>query len=262
MIFIATYYAIDILGATMHIIQHLRKNFHDFQTLNNRFVGTPPFPMIVLDNFLPEDFASSMATECESIPLQHWTEFTRKGSFMRECKRLEHAPVAFDFVNQMHSALGMEWMTSITGIKDLIPDPYLTGAGYSRSFRGDSLQLHSDFNWNDQIKVHRMLSFIIYLNPNWQEEWGGSLEFTDFNKEKVIQSVPPLFNRAIIWRYHKRGFHGYPHPLTCPENMSRNTFRLFYYYSDAKHKDDDRPHRSLYWYDKDLNEPYDIPTHR
>lgn len=262
MIFIATYYAIDILGATMHIIQHLRKNFHDFQTLNNRFVGTPPFPMIVLDNFLPEDFASTMATECESIPLQHWTEFTRKGSFMRECKRLEHAPVAFDFVNQMHSALGMEWMTSITGIKDLIPDPYLTGAGYSRSFRGDSLQLHSDFNWNDQIKVHRMLSFIIYLNPDWQEEWGGALEFTDFNKEKVIQSVPPLFNRAIIWRYHKRGFHGYPNPLTCPENMSRNTFRLFYYYSDAKHKDDDRPHRSLYWYDKDLNEPYDIPTHR
>ena len=262
MIFIATYYAIDILGATMHIIQHLRKNFHDFQTLNNRFVGTPPFPMIVLDNFLPEDFASSMATECESIPLQHWTEFTRKGSFMRECKRLEHAPIALDFVNQMHSSLGMEWMTSITGIKDLIPDPYLTGAGYSRSFRGDSLQLHSDFNWNDQIKVHRMLSFIIYLNPNWQEEWGGALEFTDFNKEKVIQSVPPLFNRAIIWRYHKRGFHGYPNPLTCPENMSRNTFRLFYYYSDAKHKDDDRPHRSLYWYDKDLNEPYDIPTHR
>jgi len=246
----------------MHIIQHLKKNYNNIQDLNNRFVGTPPFPMITLDNFLPDDFAQKMYKECESIPDIHWSEFTRKGSYMKECKKLEHAPVAFEFVNQMHSALGMEWLCSLTGIKDLLPDPYLTGAGYSRSFTGDSLQIHSDFNWNDQIKVHRMLSFIVYLSPEWKEEWGGSLQFTDFNRERIIQSIPPVFNRAIIWRYHKRGFHGYPDPLTCPAGISRNTFRLFYYYSDAQFKDNDRPHRSLYWYDKELGEPYDIPTHR
>jgi hypothetical protein len=246
----------------MKIINHLKTNFSNFQELNNQFVGTPPFPMIVLDNFLPNDFALKLAEECETIPDIHWTEFTRNGSFMRECKKLEHAPVAYEFVNTMHSALGMEWMTRLTNITDLIPDPYLTGAGYSRSFTGDSLKLHTDFNWNEQIKVHRMLSFIIYLNPEWKEEWGGHLQFTDFNKEHVIQNVAPVFNRAIIWRYHKRGFHGYPQPLTCPAGMSRNTFRLFYYYSDARHKEDDRPHRSLYWFDKDLNEPYDIPTRK
>lgn len=246
----------------MHIINHLNRNFSDFQNLNNEFVGTPPFPMIVLDNFLPSDFAFKMAEECETIPDQYWTTFTRNGSYMKECKLLQHAPVAYEFVNSMHNALGMEWITKLTNISDLIPDPYLTGAGYSRSFTGDSLKLHTDFNWNEQIKVHRMLSFIIYLNPNWKEEWGGHLQFTDFNKEKVIQNVVPVFNRAIIWRYHKRGFHGYPDPLTCPEGMSRNTFRLFYYYSDAKHKEYDRPHRSLYWFDKELNEPYDIPTRK
>lgn len=247
----------------MHsIIQHLKDNFSNFQKLNNTFVGTPPYPMITLDNFLPHEFAIQLANECETIPNQYWTEFTRNGSFMRECKKLEYAPFAYEFVNAMHSALGMEWMTKLTNIADLIPDPYLVGAGYSRSFTGDSLKLHSDFNWNNQLKLHRMLSFIIYLNPNWKEEWGGHLQFTDFNKDKVIQNVAPVFNRAIIWRYHKRGFHGYPDPLTCPQGMSRNTFRLFYYYSDAQHKDDDRPHRSLYWYDKELQEPYDIPTRR
>ena len=246
----------------MQIIKHLKKNFGNYQELNNTFVGTPPYPMITLDNFLPQDFALKLSEECETIPDQHWTEFTRKGSYMKECKKLEHAPVAYEFVNQMHSALGMEWLCNLTGIKDLIPDPYLTGAGYSRSFTGHTLQMHSDFNWNDQIKVHRMLSFIVYLNPNWKEEWGGALDFNDFNNEKTIQSVPPLFNRAVIWRYHKRGFHGYPNPLTCPEGMSRNTFRLFYYYSDAQYKADDRPHRSLYWFDKELGEPYDIPTHK
>lgn len=244
----------------MEIINHLKKNFNNVEKLNNTFVGTPPFPMIVLDNFLPNDIALQLNEECNTIPDQYWTTFNRKGSHMKECKQLYHAPIAFKFVNEMHSALGLEWLTSVTGIKDLIPDPYLVGAGYSRSFNGDSLQLHTDFNWNDQMKVHRMCSFIIYLNPEWKEEWGGHLQFTDFNRQKVIQNVAPMFNRAIIWRYHKRGFHGYPQPLQCPEGMSRNTFRLFFYYSDAKYKEDDRPHRSLYWYDDELQEPYDIPT--
>jgi len=246
----------------MQIIHHLNEKFGNFQKLNNEFVGTPPYPMIVLDDFLPHDFAMKLSQECETIPDQYWTEFTRNGSFMKECKKLEHAPVAYEFVNAMHSALGMTWLTNLTNITDLIPDPYLTGAGYSRSYTGHSLKLHTDFNWNDQIKLHRMLSFIIYLNPDWKEEWGGDLQFTDFNKEKVIQNIPPLFNRAVIWRYHKRGFHGYPEPLSCPQGMSRNTFRLFFYYSDALYKDDDRPHRSLYWYDKELGEPYDIPTRK
>lgn len=244
------------------VISHLKANFSDFQHLNNEFVSTPPFPMIILDDFLPNEFALQLFEECENIPEKYWTNFTRRGSGMIECKNLLPAPVAYNFVNQMHSALGMEWMTGLTGIKDLIPDPYLTGAGYSRIFNGESLKVHTDFNWNDQLKLHRMLSFIIYLNPNWKEEYGGHLNFYDFNNEKIIQHVEPKFNRAIIWRYHKRGFHGCPDPIMCPPDMSRNTFRLFFYISESVPRHDDRPHRSLYWYDKDLGEPYDIPTHK
>jgi len=246
----------------MQLIKSIREKFNDYQGMNNTFVGTPPYPMIVLDNFLPIDYANKFKEECETIPNEHWSDFTRRGSSMKECKKLEVAPIAFDFVNQMHSALGMEWLEKVTGIKDLIPDPHLVGAGYSRTYRGHSLKVHTDFNWNDRLKLHRMLSFIIYLNPDWDESWGGGLRFYDFNNEKVIQDVPCVHNRVIIWRYHKRGFHGYPDPLACPVGISRNTFRLFFYVSDAQHRDDDRPHRSLYWFDKENGEPYDIPTHR
>lgn len=246
----------------MKLINSIRDKFNNYQELNNTFVGTPPYPMIVLDDFLPVDFASSMNTECNNIPNQYWTDFTRKGSYMRECNKLDVAPYAFEFVNHLHSALGMNWLQQVTGIKDLIPDPYLVGAGYSKTTKGNCLKVHTDFNWNDNIKLHRMLSLIIYLTPNWQPEYGGSLNFYDFNNEKLINSVDTLFNRVVIWRYHKRGFHGYPEPLTCPDNITRNTFRLFFYVSDATYKSDDRPHRSLYWYDKELGEPYDIPTHR
>lgn len=246
----------------MNVVTHLHNKFSNYLELNDEFVGTPPYPMITLDDFLPLETIKAMEKECNSIPDQHWTEFTRRGSHMVECNKLEYAPAAFEFVNQMHSQIGMNWLSSITGIDDLIPDPYLIGAGYSKSYNGDSLKIHTDFNWNNKIRVHRMLSLIVYLNSDWKEEYGGQLQFKDFENNQTIQSISPMYNRAVIWRYHKKGFHGYPDPIQCPAHLSRNTFRLFYYVSNGEFDNKDRPHRSLYWFDKELGEPYDIPTHK
>jgi len=113
----------------MEIIKYLKTKFTDLEDLNNVFVGTPPYPMITLDDFLPDNFALKLNEECQSIPDQYWTRFTRNGSHMVECKSLEHTPVAFQFVNEMHSSLGLDWLKGLTGIRDLIPDPYLVGAG-------------------------------------------------------------------------------------------------------------------------------------
>lgn len=247
----------------MKIIPHLEQSFGNYQQLNNQFVGTPPYPMIVLDNFLPYDFAKSMQQEVDEIPSQYWTEFTRKNSYMRECTNMAPCAKANQLAMEIHSQAGMTWLTKLTGIKDLIPDPYLVGAGYSQSFAGDSLKIHTDFNWNDKIRVHRMASLILYLSDeDWQEDWGGHIQFKDFNNKEVVQNVSPLFNRAVIWRHHKRGFHGYPDPMTCPADRSRKTFRIFFYVSNAEYDSSDRPHRSLYWFDDENGEPYDIVSQK
>ena len=65
---------------------------------------------------------------------------------------------------------------------------------------------------------------------------------------------------VVIWKYHKRGFHGHPNPITCPDDKFRVGFRVFYYIADSKHDWRDPPHKSLYWYDKDKNQPYHIET--
>ena len=137
---------------------------------------------------------------------------------------------------------------------------YLTGAGYSRSYHGDTLKTHTDFNWNERLKLHRALSFIIYLSSDWKEEYNGALEFKDFNNERTVTKVTTLFNRCLIWKYNKRGFHGFETPIDCPEHMSRNSLRLFFYTSNSTHNQDDLPHRSLYWFDPITKEPYDIKS--
>jgi Rps23 Pro-64 3,4-dihydroxylase Tpa1-like proline 4-hydroxylase len=241
------------------------KNIFDdtnVKRLKNDFLTNTPIPLFTVDNFLKKEIALNLYNETSTIDERYWTTFTRNGSHMKECKQLDHAPCAFNIVSHLHSSVFLHWLTSVTGIEGLIPDPHLVGAGYSKSFKGDTLQVHTDFNWNEQLKLHRALSLIIYLTPDWKEEWGGALDFYNSDKTSVENTVSCMFNRLLIWKYHRYGFHGYETPLACPENLYRSTFRLFYYTSNSSHLNDDLPHRSLYWYNKQTNQPYDIRTEK
>lgn len=234
----------------------------NIEHLANSFQSAKPFPYIELDNFLSDTTATELDNECRTIEQQHWTEFTRNNSYMQECKNLEVAPHARKLVEKLHSSETLSWLEELSGIRGIIPDPHLVGAGYSRSFTGDSLKAHVDFNWNDRLKLHRVLSLVVYITPDWNEEWGGALDLYDENKDTVIHSIKYTFNKCVIWKYGPVGYHGYNSPLTCPQGMSRNAFRLFYYVSNAEPSLIDPPHRSLYWHDKETNKPYDIRTEK
>lgn len=246
----------------MYDIQHIRNKFSNFQNLNSTFLETEPHPILVLDDFLPIETARILQKECETIPIEHWTEFTRRGSYMKECKNLDHSPEAVKLVNQLNSGQFLKWLENVTGIQGLLPDPHLTGAGYSRSFNGDSLKTHTDFNWNEELRLHRKLTLIVYLSEQWQEEYGGHIEFYDDTNQHLVKKIFTQFNRCVIWQYHKTGFHGYPNPIQCPDHLSRNTLRLFYYVSNSEYLEDDPPHRSLYWYNNDTNTAYDNRAHK
>jgi hypothetical protein len=244
----------------MNIINEITSKFSDTKSLNDSFVLSKPFPSIVIDDFLPTDIATQLYEESLTVPDEHWKVFTRNNSHMMELNNLELCPIATQLVAQMHSAKGMKWLSEVSGIPQLLCDPYLVGAGYSKSFNGDSLKVHTDFNWNDQLKLHRLLSLIIYITPDWKPEYGGGLDFYDFKRKDIVKTVNADFNRCLIWKYHKKGFHGYNDPINCPKEISRNAFKLFFYVSSSEYNPTDRPHRSLYWYDEETNEPYDIPT--
>jgi len=221
------------------------------------FASAKPVPMGIIDNFLPEDVALAMYKESCSIDNSVWKTFTRNGSHMKELNKMELAPVAFNTLNYLHSSEFLKSLSNYTGIEGLIPDPHLVGAGYSKSYNGDILNIHTDFNWNEELKLHRALSLIIYLTPGWKTEWGGSLDFYDSKKENIVTTVDTLFNRCLIWKYDRFGYHGYTNPVQCPENKHRSTFRLFYYTSNSTHLLEDPPHRSLYWVDEITKLPYD-----
>ncbi|WP_367947230.1 hypothetical protein [Sphingopyxis sp. BSNA05] len=42
-------------------------------------------------------------------------------------------------------------------------------------------------------------------------------------------SVPPIFNRAVIFDTGKMCFHGHPHPLKLPKGLTRRSMALYFY---------------------------------
>ncbi len=238
--------------------EHIITKFSDTTRINIDYVKTPPYPNIALDNFLPEETISAMKQECNNLK---WTrEFTRNGSHMIERHDVEDLPVANEVRNDMSSKKFLNWLGEVTGHHDLIPDPHMVGAGYMRCTRGDSLKLHSDFNFNNTLKLYRMMSINIYLNRDWQPEWNGDLQFWDFERKECKTRYYPEAGKAVIFRHHKFGFHGHPKSIQCPEGIYRDGFRMFYYVSEmSNYKLDKNPHRSLYWYDEQNKQPYDVP---
>lgn len=206
-----------------------------------------PVPYLVVDNFLPTEILEQLQQESSAIPQHYWTEFTRNGSYMKECKSFVNAPLIQTLVHCLNSGEFIDWIEAVTDKKKVISDPHLIGAGLSESFQGCSLKLHTDFNWNDELSLNRTLSLILYLNPEWDPAWGGGLDFYSFDRKEKITSIAPMPNRLLIWDYHNEFVHGYPEPLNCPETASRLNLRVFYYTSNATPLNP--PHRSLYWWD-------------
>jgi len=158
----------------------------EMRQLNEQYRYTPPYPTLHLEDFIPGHVSKALYEESKTIPEKYWTTFTRADSYMEECKDLEEAPVARAVVSALHSKPFLQWLSKICDVQHLLPDPYLVGAGYMKSYKGDSLKIHTDFNWNEECQTHRALSLILYFTPEWEEEWHGDLQFWDFDKKKRI----------------------------------------------------------------------------
>jgi Rps23 Pro-64 3,4-dihydroxylase Tpa1-like proline 4-hydroxylase len=174
--------------------------------------------------------------------------FNRNGSAMYEwCTYSKKwTPVAYTLISYFHSTEFVKWLEELTGINGLIPDIHLHGAGYMRCGNGDSLKIHTDFNWQNDIKLNRVLNLAIYLNKDWKSEWNGDIQLWNKTNTECVKNYFPGWGNCIIWEYDERGFHGHPTPLNCPDGEYRDGFRLFYYTSNSTNEN---PHRSLYWFD-------------
>jgi len=139
-----------------------------------------------------------------------------------------------DVIRIMNSSYFLRAMSHKFAIPKTMPDPYFSGGGLNATKTGGLLDVHVDGNYHDASGLNRRLNALLYLNPNWQPDWGGEFGIYNENGDICVKEVAPLFNRLVIFDSHDKSFHGLPAPLNFPIGEIRKSIILYYYTKDPR----------------------------
>lgn len=235
----------------------------DFGRLNamardNReaYQANTPFPHVVVDNFLSKD---SLKIVLDAIPEPDLSKQKRDNSAKTQGgMKAQHGkvglndegklnPVMRQLFWELNSQGFLRFLQRLTDIDGLLPDPTLRGGGVHQTKRGGLLRVHADFNKHPVYNLDRRINFILYLNPDWKEEYGGHLELWDRDVTECQSRVLPILNRCVIFNTSSWSFHGHPHPLTCPDDMYRRSIAMYYYSNGRPASDDSDEKHATIW---------------
>jgi Rps23 Pro-64 3,4-dihydroxylase Tpa1-like proline 4-hydroxylase len=188
-----------------------------------------PYNHICMDNFLPMEIVEQVRADLANLP-----DSERSFDAAEEKLKSQFSPDRLpDYTRHLFQAFNSRafilFLEEMTGIKGLIPDPYFVGAGIHKTLNGGYLNIHADFNVHKHMRVERRLNVLIYLNPPWKEEWGGSFEIWDKPMEKKVASFAPTENRMVCFSTGSDTWHGNPQPVNHPDNLPRQSIALYYY---------------------------------
>ena len=188
-----------------------------------------PYHHICVDDFLPMEIIEKVRADVKSLPDAE-RGFDADAEKLKSQYSPDRLPAYSRHLFQAFNARPfIQFLEEMTGIKGLIPDPYFMGAGIHKTLNGGYLNIHADFNVHKQMRLERRLNVLIYLNPPWKEEWGGSFEIWDKPMENKVASFAPTENRMCCFSTGSDTWHGNPEPVNHPEGLPRMSIALYYY---------------------------------
>ena len=202
--------------------------------LQRRYRAAQPFPHVVLDDFLDSAAAAAAAREFPGVGT-NWINYLhvneRKyannelGTWGTTLQAVEAALTSLEFTR---------FLARLTEHDGLFVDPAMRGGGLHQSVTGGFLNIHADFTVHPEHRTwRRRVNLLLYLNEDWQPEYGGDLEFWDADVRRCEQRIAPIGNRVVIFESDVDAFHGHPAPLRCPPGVARQSLALYYFTEEA-----------------------------
>jgi len=197
-----------------------------------------PFKHLVIDNFFPKEVADLCIENFPVLSDDSW-DYTHNDDievkYRTKWQSEFDIPIGIvDVVRVMNSSLFLKAMTVAFGIPKIIPDPYFSGGGLNATSRSGLLDVHVDGNYHDATGLNRRINALLYLNPNWEEGWGGEFGLFDGDGDNCLKKIAPLHNRLVIFETHDKSFHGLPDPINFPEHDPRKSIIMYYYTKDSR----------------------------
>jgi len=223
------------------------------EQIHRDFANAKPFRYAIVDNFLEEGFCRELMAQFPGFDarkaVNEYGETGRK-AVHPQLARLGPAYKRFDQL--IRNGEFLAFMSRITGVPQLLYDPEYVGGGTHENLHGQDLDPHVDFNYHPNRHWHRRLNLIVFLNPEWEESWGGCLQFHRnpwaADGEQAAATVVPLANRAVVFETNEYSWHGFRR-IDLPaekRSISRKSVAVYLYTKDRPAEEVASSHSTVY----------------
>lgn len=226
------------------------------EDLARQFGAAQPFRHIVIEQFLDPQFCRELIAQFPPFAAgdarNESGELAGK-SVMNDIVRLGPPYVRFDRL--MRDGEFLSTIGRIAGIPGLLYDEDYIGGGTHENRDGQELDSHVDFNYHPRRGWHRRLNLIVFLNPQWDEAWGGCLELLrepSADTGDARKTVTPLANRAVIFETTESSWHGFRVIRTPPGSGIARKSLAVYFYSHDRPAAEISPSHGTYYYQRPL----------
>jgi len=222
---------------------------YDREALRRQFVNAKPFPFVKIDDFLDPAFAKDVSAAYPSFEDALGQGTTFKALNERRKIQVTDSHAFPGPVGKLNELLASDEFLSelsyVTGIPNLLADERLVGGGMHLTGPGGRLDVHVDFNLIEDRKLHRRLNLLLYLNPIWEESWGGHIQLWDKDVKNCQAAFAPKLNRCVIFETSDISFHGVV-PVAAAAPAPRISFATYYYTREAPANWDGTSHSTIF----------------
>ena len=191
--------------------------------LEHGYTQNYPFNYIVIDNFLKKEYLEDILKELNNLKDEQANSKFTDPNCNVEYNKLgfskinEYGENIKKIFNELQSEKFIKYMEKLTGINNLVINN-LEHAGIHRIKKGGFLEMHTDFNSYKHKKfgiLDRRINLLLYLNPNWKEEYNGHFMLADIDKKMITKKILPILNRCVIFNTCNKSLHGHPEKIKC-----------------------------------------------
>ncbi len=214
------------------------------------YENADPFPHIAIDDFIRKGVLDEVLDEVENGDhAAGWSDMSDRYQQKSACNSTrDMGPATRALVQFLNGQEMIMFLEKLTGIEGLVPDPFLAGGGLHQLREGGFLGVHADFNFQKHMRLDRRINLLVYLNKDWDEDWGGNLELWDTGMKACVKRYTPEFNRCVIFNTTDKSFHGNPQPVAAPDGRIRRSIAMYYYTNGRPDGEVADEHMTLFQY--------------
>ena len=207
--------------------------FGQAESLRHEYLTAKPWPHVVVEDAFPDELLDIVAAECAGLDEGRLIKSNDDRQIKQEAAE-GLGPATTRFLELVEGTSFREFISRITGVDDILPDPTHKFAGAHRTPPGGFTKIHRDFEVHPSSGLFHRLNLLVYLNRDWPELYGGSLELWPADMSAMGRRIFPRFNTMVLWETHNGTLHGLPDPVNCPPDRMRLSVACYYYTKEPR----------------------------